>query len=102
MFIDGPREELPKKGVRVFWVKGACVLKGNDFIESRRSVIYPTIDADKCGSCSLCYKELACPAIINLVPAPDQKLEVDLDRCVRCGVCNEICPNGAITINDMI
>jgi len=101
-FIQKFRDELPKKGVRVFWVKGACVLKGNDFIESRRNVIYPTIDATKCGSCSKCYKELACPAIINLKSAPDQELKIDLDRCVRCGVCNEICPNGAISIQDMI
>jgi indolepyruvate ferredoxin oxidoreductase alpha subunit len=101
-FIQKFKDELPKKGVRVFWVKGACVLKGNDFIESRRNVIYPTIDATKCGSCSKCYKELACPAIINLKSSPDQELAIDLDRCVRCGVCNEICPNGAISIQDMI
>ncbi|MGB0390801.1 MAG: thiamine pyrophosphate-dependent enzyme, partial [Salibacteraceae bacterium] len=101
-FIQKFKEELPKKGVRVFWVKGACVLKGNDFIESRRNTIYPTIDASKCGSCSKCYEDLACPAIINLKDAPDQKLQIDLDRCVRCGVCNEICPNGAISIQDMV
>lgn len=101
-FIQKFKDELPNKGVRVFWVKGACVLKGNDFIESRRNVIYPTIDSSKCESCSKCYKELACPAIINLKQAPDQDLQIDLERCVRCGVCNEICPNGAITIKDML
>jgi len=101
-FIQKFKDELPKKGVRVFWVKGACVLKGNDFIESRRNVIYPTIDPTKCGSCSKCYEDLACPAIINLKSAPDQELKIDLDRCVRCGVCNEICPNGAISIQNTI
>ena len=101
-FIQKFKEELPKKGVRVFWVKGACVLKGNDFIESRRNAIYPTIDPTKCDTCSICYEDLACPAIINLKEAPDQELQIDLDRCVRCGVCNEICPNGAISIQDMV
>lgn len=101
-FIQKFKEELPKKGVRVFWVKGACVLKGNDYIESRRNVIYPEIDPSKCGSCSKCYEDLACPAIINLKAAPDQELQIDLERCVRCGVCYEICPTGAISIQDML
>ncbi len=98
-FIAKLKAELNEKGVRVFWVRGECVISGNPFIESRRKVLYPEIDATKCGSCSKCYKELACPAIINLKPAPDQELQIDLNRCVRCGVCNEICPNGAISIH---
>ena len=53
-------------------------------------------------SCSKCYEELACPAIINLKDAPEQELKIDLDRCVRCGVCNEICPNGAIQIHQTL
>ena len=101
-FIQKFKDELPKTGVRVFWVKGACVIKGNDFIESRRNILYPEIEAELCGSCSKCYEELACPAIINLKDAPEQELKIDLDRCVRCGVCNEICPNGAIQIHQTL
>mgnify|MGYP000325724354 CR=1 FL=1 len=98
-FIEKLKSELPKTGVRVFWVKGACVLNGNEFIESRRNVIYPEINPEKCDSCSLCYEELACPAILNLGDHMNQNLKIDLNRCVRCGVCNEICPNDAITIH---
>jgi len=101
-FIQKFKDELSEKGVRVFWVKGACVLKGSDYIESRRNVMYPEIEPDLCGSCSKCYEELACPAIINLKDAPEQELKIDLDRCVRCGVCNEICPNGAIQIRQTL
>ena len=63
---------------------------------------FPEIEAELCGSCSKCYEELACPAIINLKDAPEQELKIDLDRCVRCGVCNEICPNGAIQIHQTL
>ena len=101
-FIKKIREELNESGVRVFWVKGACVLGGNDFIESRRSVLYPEINPVKCGDCNKCYTELACPAITNLKSAPEIELKIDLNRCVRCGVCNEICPNDAITIHNTI
>lgn len=98
-FIEKLKTELDGHGVRVFWVRGECVLAGNSFIESRREVIYPEIDATQCADCSKCYTELACPAIINLKDEPGQELKIDLDRCVRCGVCHEICPNGAITIH---
>ncbi len=101
-FIKKIRAELNESGVRVFWVKGACVLGGNDYIESRRSVLYPEINPLKCGDCNKCYTELACPAIMNLKSAPEMELKIDLNRCVRCGVCNEICPNEAITIHNVI
>lgn len=100
-FIQKIKDELNGKGVRVFWVRGECVIAGNPRIEERRVSLYPEIDASKCADCSLCYKELACPAIINLKQEPDQELEIDLSRCVRCGVCHEICPNEAITIHPM-
>ena len=101
-FIKKFKEELNGNGVRVFWVKGACVLGGNDYIEIRRLVLYPEIDPTKCGDCTKCYTELACPSIMNLKSFPDVELKIDLDRCVRCGVCHEICPNEAITIHNVI
>lgn len=101
-FIEKFNDELKRDGVRVFWVKGACVRSGNAFIESRRNILYPEIDPSKCGSCDKCYVELACPAILNLKEHPKQELKIDLDRCVRCGLCNEICPNDAISIHDMV
>jgi indolepyruvate ferredoxin oxidoreductase alpha subunit len=101
-FILKLKEEINTKGVKVFWVKGECVIAGNAYIESRRDVIYPEIDPKQCKECTTCYTELACPAIINLKDTvADKELKIDLDRCVRCGVCYEICPTGAITINNV-
>lgn len=101
-FIEKFKSELGHSGVRVFWVKGACVLAGNEFIEDRRERLYPEIDSSKCGGCTKCYEDLACPAIINLSEhTASLDLKIDLDRCVRCGVCHEICPNGAITIHEL-
>ena len=89
------KEELDKSGVRVFWVSGTCVRIGNEYIESRKHRLYPEIDAAKC------YTELACPAILNISTNNDQELKIDLNACVRCGICHEICPNGAIKIHEI-
>ncbi len=96
------KEEINTSGVKVFWVKGECVIAGNAYIESRRNVIYPEINSKQCKDCTICYTELGCPAIINLNDSlKDKELKIDLNRCVRCGVCYEICPTGAITIKNM-
>lgn len=101
-FILKLKAEINTKGVKVFWVKGECVIAGNAYIESRRHVIYPEINPKHCKECTICYTDLACPAIVNLKDSLQNKeLKIDLDRCVRCGVCYEICPTGAITINTM-
>ncbi len=94
------KEELNKIGVRVFWVSGSCVRIGNDYIESRRHRLYPEIEATKCGTCSKCYTELACPAILNISSNDNKELKIDLNACVRCGLCFEICPNSAIKIHE--
>lgn len=99
-FISTLKEVMQGKGVRVVIVKGECVIAGNPRIESRRNILYPEIDSSKCAECNLCYKELACPAIENMAASGEkEKYKIDLNRCVRCGVCHEICPNGAISIN---
>ena len=100
-FTNKLKNEIGKQGVRVFWVTGGCVRIKNDYIEGRRNTLSPQIDSTKCLSCTLCYEELACPAIVNEGEF-DLKLKIDLDRCMRCGVCYEICPNGAITINTKV
>lgn len=99
-FIRELEAEIGRIGVRVFWVKGACVRIKNEYLESRRHRYAPEIDNTKCDGCSKCYTELACPAIVNLA-AVGQELRIDLERCARCGVCSRICPNGAITVHEL-
>jgi indolepyruvate ferredoxin oxidoreductase, alpha subunit len=99
-FIGALEAEVGRTGVRVFWVRGDCVRIASDYIESRRRRYAPGIDNALCNGCSKCYTELACPAIVN--DARDgQHLRIDLEQCVRCGVCSRICPNGAITVHEL-
>jgi indolepyruvate ferredoxin oxidoreductase, alpha subunit len=99
-FIRELKSEIDGTGVRVFWVKGACVRIKNDYLEDRLRRYAPEIDSSLCDGCSKCYTELACPAIVNHSES-GQDLGIDLDRCVRCGVCSKICPNGAITVHQL-
>jgi indolepyruvate ferredoxin oxidoreductase, alpha subunit len=92
--------EVGRSGVRVFWVRGACVRIPNAYLEERRHRVAPEIDPTRCGGCSRCYTELGCPAIVDDGES-EQTLRIDLARCVRCGVCSRICPNGAITVREL-
>lgn len=48
-------------------------------------------DTDKCKSCKKCM-QLGCPAI----SMKDNKATIDKTLCVGCGVCEQLCPFGAL------
>ncbi len=88
-------EKTKLTGVHVIWVTGSCARIPDPISTERRATLYPKIHPENCGTCTLCYESLGCPAIeIN----ETNQFEIDLTRCMRCGVCHEICPNNAIKI----
>jgi len=91
------KQAMKKKGVRVLWVLGDCALQPNAETIIKRHTKFLKIDNEQCGSCTICYSDLQCPAIERLVDS-SKNLTIDMDRCMRCGVCVEICPNEAIQV----
>ena len=89
------RGEARRKGVRVIWLEGTCQRVPNAWTEMKCASLAPRIAREKCGQCTECYAAFACPAIVR--QPGDGGLQIDLDRCQRCGVCRAICPRGAIT-----
>lgn len=89
------KKEMNQKGVRVFWVSGECALQLGEERKEKIKRVTVSIDSEQCGSCSLCYEELACPAIQPIIPG-EKDLKVDSDLCTRCGACKEVCPNNAV------
>lgn len=89
------KQEIKQVGVRVFWLSGQCSLQLDDERKEKIKRVEVHIENDKCGSCNLCYEELACPAIKAIEPG-ERDLKVDLELCVRCGACLDICPNNAV------
>jgi TPP-dependent indolepyruvate ferredoxin oxidoreductase alpha subunit len=93
------RKAILKKGVRVVWITGNCALQPDEEMLRRRRVRTLEIENKNCGSCALCYQDLGCPAI-QQISLGKRDLFIDMDRCVRCGECLNVCPNEAIKITE--
>ena len=51
----------------------------------------------KCKHCSLCVKEpLGCQ--VDAITLTDEGVQIDTERCVRCGFCSNICRPGTIDV----
>lgn len=84
-------EELPEKYLKY---RSPKIKHGNGKSYAR----FP----DLCKSCGLCVAN--CPAKALAFSAEDQGIyggplpEVDLAKCIACGQCEQICPEGAIRV----
>ncbi|MHA1413827.1 MAG: thiamine pyrophosphate-dependent enzyme [Promethearchaeota archaeon] len=102
--INSIKELLKIKGFKVIISKRECALQANRW---RTTVINKLIKQGKeiqetsyyIGGCQLCYecaRIFSCPALRRVKTNGIEEMQIDEDRCVKCGVCKEICPNGAI------
>lgn len=86
--IQKIKEMKDKKGLKVIIFKRECVL-----ITKEKKTPY-SVDKDKCKGCKLCLN-LGCIAI----SFKNKKAEIGI-LCNGCGMCEEICPFGAISKNE--
>jgi len=88
-------EAIKAKGVRVFISRHACsLIEMSEF--KTKGITPPTVKVDKeaCTGCQICYRQFGCPAITFDVE--DKKAYIDQSLCRGCGVCESVCPQGAI------
>ena len=85
-------------GVKVIWVQGDCALQPDAEHQRRLRERTLYIDTERCASCTLCYSELQCPAIMQ--HSLTAKISIDNERCRRCEACLNVCPNQAIIVTD--
>lgn len=54
----------------------------------------PILDLDKCTECLTCW--ISCPDAC--ITQTDKGLVFNMKYCKGCGLCNEVCPVGAISL----
>lgn len=95
---------LKTKGLKVIIIKRECGLQAHRWrmseirrLESEgqkyQEVSYQVFGCQMCHECS---RILSCPAIRRIEVEGGESMYIDQDRCIKCGVCYEICPNQAI------
>ncbi|MHA2051032.1 MAG: thiamine pyrophosphate-dependent enzyme [Promethearchaeota archaeon] len=97
-------EALKEKGLKVIIIKRECALQAHrwrtsqirDLREDGQKVQDVSYYIGGCSMCHTCSRILSCPAIRRVETEGIEEMQIDQDRCIKCGVCYEICPNGAI------
>ena len=80
--------EAPSTAAIIF--KSPCAAKA-------RSNRMARIDAQRCIGCGKCIRELGCPGLFK----PGDKAMIDESLCYGCSLCAQICPVGAISIEEV-
>ena len=76
-------------GVSVVIARRPCVQAPSVKLSSERFQV-----GHKCDLCMTCIRDLQCPAIIFL--KDEKKVQIDVDLCVGCGFCFQMCPSQSI------
>lgn len=63
-------------------------------IDSSRFIAKPEIDQAKCTLCGACAQH--CPSRAMTVNAQERSIDICLDDCIFCALCEDVCPAGAV------
>jgi len=81
----------PEGSVAVVIARHPCLL---DRDARKSQAVYEMEVTEDCIACRHCLEDFECPALI--FDDASGRVDLDLVRCVGCGVCVHVCPEGAI------
>jgi indolepyruvate ferredoxin oxidoreductase, alpha subunit len=84
----------PEGGVAVIIAKHPCLL---DRGARGAQAAYVMDVSEDCTGCRHCLDDFECPALS--LDETGGRVVIDAGRCIGCGVCVHVCPEGAITAN---
>jgi len=84
---------LKADGVAMVIARRACATQAIRAMRPNRPVPYQ-VDPDLCVGCRLCLTQFGCPALGWIDET--RKARIDETICMGCGVCGQVCPQGAI------
>jgi indolepyruvate ferredoxin oxidoreductase alpha subunit len=84
--VNAVKAAAAESGVRAIVFEYPCV-------NVERPKGKATVNAEKCTGCSLCRREIGCPAL-----KIGAKAEIDASLCTGCGLCVQVCPFDAIEV----
>lgn len=79
------RRAADTDGVSAIIFRSPCIAL---FKPEKRASVIP----ERCISCKKCIRELGCPAIFT----DGERVKIDSALCYGCGLCEKVCPAGAI------
>lgn len=84
---------LKTKGVAMVVARRICATQAIRAMRPKRPVPYH-VDHERCIGCRICLTQFGCPALAW--NNETRKAEIDRTVCMGCGVCAQVCPQGAI------
>jgi indolepyruvate ferredoxin oxidoreductase alpha subunit len=81
----------PEGGVAVIVARHPCML---DREARAAQPVYEMCVTEDCTGCRHCLEDFECPAL--KLDETEERVTIDGVRCIGCGVCVQVCPEGAI------
>ncbi len=81
----------PEGSVAVIIARHPCIL---DREARKAQAVYEMEVTEYCIACRHCLDEFECPALV--FDEVSGRVDIDQVRCIGCGVCVHVCPEGAI------
>lgn len=78
-------------GIAVIIARHPCLIQ---YPEARNKISIMVEITDDCNGCRYCLDYFECPAL--LMNKETERVEIDRNYCVDCGVCINVCPRDAI------